>query len=76
MELPRRSEPSWDGIHLRLDDGEKLAVRVQERIGGSPWRDSFEAVTVEPLAAFAVQDRDVVWCWSGCGPRCWTAPSS
>ena len=36
-------------------------MRVQERIGGSPWRDSFEAVTVEPLAAFAVQDRDVVW---------------
>lgn len=62
VELPKRSEPSWSGLHLRLDDGETLAVQVQERSdGASSWRDSFKPVTMEPLKAFTVQDQDIVW---------------
>ena len=31
VELPKRNEPSWSGLHLHLNDGEFLIVQVQER---------------------------------------------
>lgn len=63
LELPRRNEPSWNGLHLRLDDNEVLVVEVQERNndGDGTWTDSFPPVTVDPLKAFTVQDQDIAW---------------
>ena len=31
VDLPKRNEPSWSGLHLHLNDGEFLMVHVQER---------------------------------------------
>lgn len=63
VELPKRYEPSWNGVHLHLDSKEKLIVQVQERRsdGDGTWADSFNSVTMDPLKAFTVQDQDVAW---------------
>ena len=63
VELPKRNEPSWNGLHVHLDDKELLVVQVQERSADKDgaWADSFVPVTVEPLKAFTVQDQDIAW---------------
>ena len=72
IELSKRSEPSWNGLHLRLEDDEALVVEMQERKHAtctssaddapSSWSPSFvQPVCIHPLQAFAVPDQDVAW---------------
>lgn len=66
LELPKRNEPSWNGLHLRLEDNELLVVEIKQRQeeeghANTKWCDYFPHVTIEPLTAFVVQDQDVTW---------------
>ena len=65
QELVKRNEPSWNGLHINLKDGEVLMVTIQSRTvtptSTTSWKDVVSNVSIEPLQAFTVQDQDVVW---------------
>ena len=61
VELEKRHQAEWNGIHLRVTDGDQITVKLQSRsFNNEAWKDSLETV-IDPLKAFSVQDQDLVW---------------
>jgi len=59
--LEKRSKPEWNGLHVRVTDSETIYVRVEYRSKtSSSWLDLLHT-TIDPLAAFSIQDQDIVW---------------
>jgi hypothetical protein len=62
-ELEKRTKAEWDGLHIRVNDGQQLWVQLQSQRSEdatAPWNTVFE-ITIDPLKAFTVEDLDVVW---------------
>mmetsp|Transcript_14297 Transcript_14297/g.21000 ORF Transcript_14297/g.21000 Transcript_14297/m.21000 type:complete len:253 (-) Transcript_14297:502-1260(-) len=61
VELQKRTKAEWNGIHVRISDGQQLWVRVQSRKAEDAAWDNLVEITIDPLKAFKVEDQDVVW---------------
>ena len=61
VHLQKRHQAEWNGIHLQINDGDEIFVKVQNRHSEHEGWKEVCSVRIDPLKAFRVKDQDLLW---------------